>query len=766
MLFINYLSPRFYSYIISILLIFQVIFFFFQCGDRSSGMNDQHGETKFPRVVEGLSHDLYAGTDSCIPCHEKEYQEWLGSHHDEAMMVANDSTVKGNFNDITFFNQGVSTHFFRQDGKYIVNTEGPDGNYYDYEILYTFGTEPLQQYIVKFKGGRYQCLRIAWDTEKNKWFDLYPDMKLARQEWLHWTKGSMTWNTACADCHSTNLQKNYRIAQDSFNTTFSIIDVSCESCHGPSREHINYVRSENFDSTKEYDAAAHLFMLRYSTSYQQVDDCARCHSRRVQFTQAYNHEGVFRDHYAPEILRDYLYFPDGQILDEDYVYSSFVQTKMYYNNVKCTNCHNPHSTKILFEGNKLCLQCHLPQKYDVFEHHFHKEENDGQSCIGCHMDGRYYMVNDYRRDHSFRVPRPDLSVEYNVPNACNNCHTDKTAEWAADWIIEWYGPERNKNYTDVLCIGSTRIEEAVPILDTLIRSNLQPAIARATAVWYLGFINNEQSNHAVIRALTDPDPTVRYIAIEVMQSFPQEVRYNYLAPLLKDSIRSVRVMAFDAINDIPLNRLSLDIKEQYLKVLPEYKSMLDMRADFPGGQLQLARYYERQGHLAEAELALKKAISFDSLFNPARINLAHLYNNQGKKKEAIDLFTLISTIEPDYAPAFYSLGLLYAEENRMNEALKYLQKATELNPENPRIYYNLALAHQNLQQFQEAESAFLNGLRIDPVNGELLYALVILYIQQEKFDDASTYLKKLKKQFPDESRIREMEIFLEQKTLK
>jgi len=757
------LATRVYSIIIAILLITQVIFIFQRCNDKISNTNEHPEYVKYPKVVKGLPDKAYAGTEACIPCHEKEYQEWSGSHHDEAMMIANDSTVKGNFNDVTFYNQGVSTRFFKKDGKFMVNTEGPDGKYYDYEILYTFGTEPLQQYIVKFPRGKYQCLRIAWDTDKNKWFDLYPDMKLALQEWLHWTKGSMTWNTTCAECHSTNLQKNYMNEQDSFNTRYTIIDVSCESCHGPSREHIDYVSSEDFDSTETYDASEHLFMLRKSTSHQQVDDCARCHSRRIQFTQAYNHEGDFRDHYGPEILRDHLYYPDGQILDEDYVYSSFVQTKMYYNNVRCTNCHNPHTTKIKFEGNKLCLQCHESQKYDVFEHHFHDDGEGGQSCINCHMDGRYYMVNDYRRDHSFRVPRPDLSVEYDIPNACNSCHTDKTAEWSADWIIEWYGPDRIKNYADVLCIGSTRTEEAVSFLDTLIRSKSQPSIARATAVWYLGFINNEQSNAAIIRSLTDPDPTVRYIAIEVMQSFPQEERYAYLAPLLKDSIRSVRVMALDALTDIPLSRFSKEFKMQYLNVLPEYKSMLDMRSDFPGGQLQLARYLERQGQLDSAEQALKKAISFDSLFNVARVNLAHLYHNQGKLQDAIDLFTMVSKIEPDYGPAFYSLGLLYAEDNRMDEAVKYLEKAIDLDPVNTRIYYNLALAFQNLKQFEAAENTFLKGLEMDSSNGELLYALTIFYIQQQQYDHASKFLQELKKYYPNESSIQELEFILQQK---
>jgi predicted CXXCH cytochrome family protein len=759
---IRQLKLKIYSFLIGALVIFQSIFMLQRCGQEASEERSPVREKEYPKVVEGLPDQVYAGTASCIECHEREFREWLGSDHDEAMMVASDTTVKGDFNEATFFNQGVSTRFFKKDGKFMVNTEGPEGKNEDFEIIYTFGTEPLQQYIVAFPRGRYQCLRIAWDTEKKKWFDLYPDMKLALQEWLHWTNGSMTWNTTCADCHSTNLHKNYFNEADSFHTTYTIIDVSCEACHGPSKDHIDYVKSNDFDSTSVYDGSDHLDMIMMSSAHQQVDDCARCHSRRVQFTKAYNHEGVFRDHYAPEILRDHIYFPDGQILDEDYVYTSFVQSKMYDNQVRCTNCHNPHTTKLKYEGNQLCLQCHEPQKYDVFEHHFHQDTEGGQNCISCHMDGRYYMVNDYRRDHSFRVPRPDLTLKYDVPNACNSCHTNQNARWASEWIIKWYGPERKKNYADVLCLGSTRSVAAVQVLDTMILSKTQPAIARATAVWYLGFIDDDQSNMAIIRSLGDVDPTVRYTAIEAMQSFPADMRYQYVAPLLWDSIRSVRVMALDALTDIPLSSLSDDLRQSYMEVLPEYKSMLEMRADFPGGQLQRARYLERQGREEEAEKALWKAISFDSLFNAARVNLAHLYHNKGNTQKAIDLFKLVTTIEPEYGPGYYSLGLLYAENDQMAEAIHYLQKAIDVEPGNPRLYYNLALAYQKQERIREAEKTFIQGLEIDPVNGELLYALTILYLQQEQYELGSRYFERLKKIYPDKARIRELDRIIQQ----
>ncbi len=261
----------------------------------------------------------FLGSESCKSCHESAFEDWVGSQHDQAMMVANDSSVLADFNDVTFESQGVKSRFFRDGDKFMVNTEGPDGKYYDYEIIYTFGVHPLQQYIVAFPNGHYQCLRTAWDCLENKWYDLYPDLKISTGEWLHWTKGGLSWNTMCSDCHSTNVKKNYDDKTNSFNTTFSIINVSCEACHGPGKEHVEHVNSPNFNENDPYDAEAHLHLTSSLTSEEQVEECARCHSRRVHYVNGFENGDKFRDDYFPEILRDELYFADGQIMDEDYV---------------------------------------------------------------------------------------------------------------------------------------------------------------------------------------------------------------------------------------------------------------------------------------------------------------------------------------------------------------------------------------------------------------------------------------------------------------
>ncbi len=160
----------------------------------------------------------FVDRQGCIECHEKQYAEWTSSHHDLAMDVATEKTVLGDFNNSTFINYGVTTTFYKQDSKFLVRTDGADGKLHDYEISYVFGVDPLQQYMIKFPGGRIQVLDIAWDTHSKeeggqKWFHLHPDEEITPKHIFHWTRRFLNWNYMCAECHTTNLQKTLILKQ-------------------------------------------------------------------------------------------------------------------------------------------------------------------------------------------------------------------------------------------------------------------------------------------------------------------------------------------------------------------------------------------------------------------------------------------------------------------------------------------------------------------------------------------------------------------------
>ena len=375
----------------------------------------------------------YIGKERCKDCHQKEYKAWIGSHHDNAMDIATDSTVLGDFNNSEFEFNGITSKFYKKDDKFFVYTNGPGGKLGEFEITHTFGFTPLQQYLVPFENGRYQCLPIAWDTEKKEWFSLveatYADDIPEPSDWLYWTNNGQNWNGMCAECHSTNLQKNYDPVTKTYNTTYSEIDVSCEACHGPGSKHEEWANLP--EMARSTDTNFDLIVKTSNiTNREYVDLCAYCHSRRSSLSPLEFTHGDVMDVIIPSVLNEN-YFPDGQILEEDYVYGSFIHSKMYDKDVKCNDCHDVHSGKLIFEGNTLCAQCHKPEIYDTYDHHFHKKvgENgkalvfndvtynvgDGAECINCHMPSRYYMGNDLRNDHSFRVPRPDLTISIGVP---------------------------------------------------------------------------------------------------------------------------------------------------------------------------------------------------------------------------------------------------------------------------------------------------------------------------------------------------------------
>lgn len=685
--------------------------------------------------------EQYLGDQTCKGCHEQEFQRWRGSHHDLAMQEASAATVLGNFDGVTFSSNGVTSRFFKKGDKFFVNTEGPDGAFQDFEIQYTFGVSPLQQYLIKFPGGRLQTLLIAWDTNKNQWFDLMPNQRIKADDWLHWTKGSMTWNTMCADCHSTYLEKNYDEQTDTYDTKWAIIDVSCEACHGPGARHLEYVNSDAFKKGQKI-TDSYLQLTSNLNNKQQVEACGRCHARRGPQTNTFDHSGQLMDHYLMESLRPGLYHADGQILDEVYEYGSFLQSKMYRNNVFCTSCHDPHSLQLKFDGNALCTQCHEPEKYDVETHHFHKADTEGAACVNCHMPGKYYMVNDFRRDHSFRIPRPDLSVQYNTPNACNQCHSDKNAEWAAKAVNEWYGIRRRPHFSPALVAAQSGNLYAIPALMEMVGDTSYPAIAQATALDLFGQINSQETNQKIVNSLNNSNPLIRYSAMNGLENFPAEDRLRYVSPLLTDSIRAIRTNAIYILADVNESLYQGELKEAFQKAKKEFENVLKIQADFPNGQLMRGQYFQKKGDKEKAEKAYLEAIRQDPYLPQAHYNLANLYYSRGDVQSAKKEFEKVIELEPNSGDTYYSLGLLLAEMQDLEGAEARLGKAAALTG-NPNHFYNWALTLQNLQRPKEAEAAYLKALEINPEAERILYALAVLYLQQNQKKNAEGIVMKL-----------------------
>ena len=724
-----------------------VILFFLTMACKSDGEQKYISQNDAVFISNKMIPDShFLGDGKCKECHQEQFKEWKGSHHDKAMELADSNSVLGNFDDEKFTSQGVTSHFFKKGEDFYVNTEGPDGEYEDYKIIYTFGITPLQQYIVEFPDGKYQCLRTAWDSLKNKWFDLYPDFKVVHSEWLHWSRGGLNWNTMCSDCHSTNVRKNYDYKTDSYNTKYAIINVSCEACHGPGKQHVDDVNRLG----DQYTPTKTMHMTWDTKPKELVDQCARCHMRREQFSEAFNFEGTMLDHYFPQLIEEPIYYADGQIRDEDYVYGSFVQSKMYNNDVTCNNCHNSHSLKLKFEGNNLCAQCHLPEQYDTPKHHFHKMDTDASQCVNCHMPGKYYMGNDFRRDHSFRIPRPDLSVKYGTPNACAGCH-NKDDKWAWEAFQELFGTVDSIHFSDKLVPGVVgELHGDIGLLE-LIEDKNQTEFVRASAVKALSKYNVENFINEYLTWLDDESAIVKGATLDVLSEINNTDYVNSFFPLLKDPKRSVRIKAFYALSVLSEEKIPDNYIEAYQSVQKEFFTHLDTNSDFVGGHVKRANYYIKKGNLEKGIASYENALAIDNINNQLRLNLANLYYNIKNFSKAEQTFKTVIEQEPEYGPTYFSLALLYAELGQIDEAIKMLNIAITKMPENIRLYYNLSLLYDKKDDQKKAENILAKGLKIDHTDESLLYALAYHYSKYNQPEKAKATLIKLVQLYPNNS---------------
>jgi len=707
----------------------------------------------------------FVGSVKCRDCHKTEYDKWQNSHHDHAMEIASENSVLGDFNDAEFSIHGVTSRFYRRDGGFFVFTQGRAGKMEELEISHTFGWYPLQQYLVPFPGGRLQCLPIAWDVKGEKWYRVPPVEPIAPDDWLYWTNKGQNWNGMCAECHSTNLKKNYDPDSDTYNTTWSDIDVGCEACHGPGSSHIAWAEmpdmarppAENFElvqDTSDTDAR------------QAVELCAPCHSRRAILGDYVHAEKDLLDSMLPSLLIEELYFADGQILEEVYVYGSFTQSKMYRQGVRCSNCHDVHAVKPVKEGNGLCLQCHRAEEYDTKEHHFHKKKDEpgepiksaggevlfavgtGAECTQCHMPGRYYMGTDYRPDHSFRIPNPALNADIHSPDACLRCHIDKKTDWSIASIAKWYGPGRRPHYGDILAAGRKGEPGVGQDLIRLAGDALYPVIVRATALSLLTEYPGGDTLQAFELALQDDEPLIRRTAIANLPSIPPQTTARLLSPYLYDPVKAVRLEAASRLAGEPSRHLDKNLAPLFRITLQEFEAAMEYSADFSFGRFNLGNLYSTLGRPDDAIRNYLAAIAIDEQFFPAKVNLAMLYNQAGENSAAEKLLREVFAANPAQHDTAYSLGLLLVEIGKPYEAVQYLRSAAEGLKTRPRIWYNLGLLQASLGRDNDAETALINAMELEQDNPDYLFALADFYLKRNRPQRAKIYSKLLIEKYP------------------
>jgi len=749
----------------------------------------------------------YVGRQTCAQCHQAESQLWTGSPHDRALELATPQTVLGDFDNQELTYQGVTSRMFRRDGKYFMRTDGADGKLADFEVKYVIGYDPLQQYMVEFPDGRVQVLRISWDVLGKRWFYQYPpDVKnehIKPDDPLHWTGPAMNWNHMCAECHSTNLQKNFDVARNRYHTTFSEIDVSCETCHGPGSLHV--AAAERPWPLWDRNHGYGLPRLKGVDSKNQVEACAQCHSRRNAVHPEWRPGTELLDHYAPQVLQERLYHADGQIRDEVYEYGSFLQSKMHTKGIRCSDCHDPHSTQLRHSGNAVCTSCHQHPagKYDTPSHHHHKPDSSGAQCANCHMPTTHYMVVDPRRDHSFRVPRPDLSVKIGTPNACTGCHLEmeRTGEPEAsahggvgdqarpangetlprplpgrEGRKEQAGREARKEqpdyplyYADFLELARTGDKQAAADLARLNewsstwtekwygpRKEKEPHFALALDAAWRQQPEAETLLVDVARRRTE-QPIVRATAIALLGPYDGREAEEAVSRALSDRDPLVRSMAVGAAaqqRQEPASRikaLSPLLKDPVRLVRIEaaraIAPFIDLAKREGGLSDEQRKICERvldeyrQGQLAEKDQPA------------AHTNLGGLSEQLGDDKQAMASYETAMRLDPRFFPAQFRLALLSSrlgEKDRTEELLRNIIKQAEsmtdpqhlLTPVVGEAHYMLGLLlNEYPERLKEAEAELLAADKIEPRQARNAYALATFYLQHQQWEEAERFAR-------------------------
>ncbi|WP_428099109.1 tetratricopeptide repeat protein [Candidatus Rariloculus sp.] len=720
--------------------------------ERSS---DSPPATDFAQAAEVV----FVGGQACAGCHADEALSWTGSHHDGAMQPARPDTVLGDFDNAEFSYNGVTSVLFERDGEFGMATDGPSGALEEYRVTHTFGIEPLQQYLLELPDGRHQASSIAWDTRPaqlggQRWFHLYPDDAVDHEDPLHWTGVFQSWNTMCAECHSTNLEKNYSADPQSFATTWSSIDVDCEACHGPGSAHVASPEQVSL----ALPAAARAWVMDEATgiaarstpldSAAEIEVCAQCHSRRAQLSDEFLPGQPLLDGFRPALLDEGLYHADGQILDEVYVYGSFLQSAMHAAGVTCSDCHDPHSTGLRANGNAVCGTCHLASTFESPRHHNHREDS-APDCVDCHMRAEIYMVVDPRRDHSFRVPRPDLSVRIGVPNACNDCHRDETAAWAAEQVAGWFPDGRHSefHYGEAIQAGRAWQADRVPLLERVVTDAQTPAIARATAVSLLGNQLDDTVLDLVGLALLDDDPIVQLAALDVVPGVPENLRIDFAQRLLDAPLRALRSSAARALATLR-PRLSARRQQDLDAALEDHIAVQMFNADRAQGHFNLGSLFDDLGQPGDAEQSYLEAIEREPGFAASYINLADLYRRTGREDEALQLLGNALAMIPEDAGLPFALGLSLVRSGRQTEALEFIERAAELAPASPYYAYALGVALNSAGESERALAVLGDAHEQFPGYREILLALATMYRDGGEIEVALVYTRRLIELWP------------------
>lgn len=726
-----------------------------------------------------VQKNTYIGQKACAKCHVQQSMLWKGSHHDQAMQAATIDTVLGDFNNALVIFHDTTFTFYYVDNQFFVKKTTADGKEKDFAIRYTFGVFPLQQYLIEMPGGRLQVLDLAWDNRPvqlggQRWYVL-PFVKPLKGGQI---LASRNWNANCAACHSTNIQKNYNALKNDYATKWSEMDVSCEACHGPGYEHQQWAISQanqQAASQSSYRGFNNSFISANKTQWHidpitgkplrsskgnnraEIETCARCHSRRKQLRQGIPGE-PYMDNFQPHFLDDGLYYADGQMQDEVYVYGSFLQSSKYQSGVTCSDCHEPHVAELRLPGDRICNQCHLAEKFRTHKHHHHSASSD-VTCLNCHMPTKVVMGIDARHDHSFQIPNPQNTIDFNTPNACNQCHEDKSAQWAIESMSSW-GVKKIKaeSFAHIMDAQRKQLSRANQKAINLLKQSSQPVIAQATILSQLSESLDQDALKLIEQQLQHEDAMIRVAALIALDNGYQSgsITFEQIAqlamPLISDPVRLVRMEAARLLAALDESLLEEKDAKDLKVARQEYIDSLNFNVDLPESLINMADFYLAMNDPELAEKTYRQALQLHPGTVQVWTKMAQFYSELDRENDAIQLLQQgIEKIEKANSAALYhDMGLAQVRLNKLDKSLESLATAAQLEPDNPHYSYVYGIALNSNQRSEEAINVLMQSSQKHPQERPLLMALSSISQDNGNYQEALDYAEKLLLLDPDD----------------
>ncbi|WP_269525353.1 tetratricopeptide repeat protein [Coraliomargarita parva] len=639
------------------------------------------------------------GPDSCLPCHEQAVLDWRKSHHAKANRRVSTAKDRAAFTPTrTVEESGVIYELSEAENKFWLTVVKPDGTREPHELVGVIGETPLRQYLTRFEGNKLQTISASYDVLEDEWFDVYAGENRMPGEWGHWASQGMNWNANCAYCHTTHYEKGFLYGADHYESTWIQQGIACAECHTGLDVHVEA------SARKDYVTG-----LTKLTKEQTTENCASCHARRDQLTaDAFVPGDHFHDHFDLSLPdQPGLYYADGQILDEDFVYGSFQMSRMAHKGVQCMDCHSPHSMEPILpiDNNMLCMRCH---EGGVLEapiiqpqtHSFHAADSTGNLCVNCHMPKTKYMQVDPRADHGFHLPDPLMTRELGIPNACSGCHEDKGLDWNIDWSEKWYGEKladsRQRARARAVSAAYQADPEAAGQLLALCEAEDIPAWRAIYAGLLANYLPREDVRLQLEALSRDADPMVRSRAIRGL------ARVDSQESRLKDSMEDpCRLVRISAARGASIRGMALTQEP----AAGEWEGYLAFQSDRPQTLFLLAQQAARAGQADSVEDYVTRAIAMDTANPEMYHQAAILLSSAGLNEQASQTLYKGWDLAPENPIFPYSLGLLAAEANDYEKAISFLQETVSVEPEFYRAWYNLSLAYQKLGRVEEAQKA-------------------------------------------------------------